>query len=49
VIHAYELTPLGVENKFGVMAAPKFAISYIVAAAVFLGFARLSKGPENKV
>ncbi len=43
LIHAYELTPLGVENKFGLMAAPKFAISYAIAAAVFFGLARLSK------
>jgi AGZA family xanthine/uracil permease-like MFS transporter len=32
VIHAYELTPLGVQNKFGFAAAPEFALMYAVSA-----------------
>lgn len=32
VIHAYELTPVGVQNKFGVMAAPEFALMYGLSA-----------------
>jgi len=35
VIHAYTLTPGGVENKLGLFAAPAFTLSY-AAAAVFL-------------
>ncbi|MGE0820984.1 MAG: NCS2 family permease [Candidatus Binatia bacterium] len=35
LIHAYELTPAGVQNKFGLMAAPDFAIMYGISA-VFL-------------
>jgi AGZA family xanthine/uracil permease-like MFS transporter len=33
LIHAYDLTPLGVQNKFGVMAAPEFAAMYGISAA----------------
>jgi AGZA family xanthine/uracil permease-like MFS transporter len=47
VIHAYELTPSGVENKFGLMAAPKFAISYAIAALVFLALGWLSNKPAK--
>jgi adenine/guanine/hypoxanthine permease len=36
LVHAYELTPLGVQNKFGWMAAPHFAIAYGLTAAVLL-------------
>jgi len=32
VIHAYELTPLGVQNKFGLLAAPEFALMYALSA-----------------
>jgi adenine/guanine/hypoxanthine permease len=35
VIHAYRLTPLGIENKLGWWVAPDFTLSYL-AAAVFL-------------
>ena len=37
LIHAYELRPMGIENKFGFAAAPKFAIAYGVSALVLLG------------
>lgn len=33
LIHAYELTPAGVQNKFGFMAAPEFALMYGLSAA----------------
>ena len=36
LIHAYDLTPMGVVNKFGLWAAPPFAIAYWVAAALLL-------------
>jgi adenine/guanine/hypoxanthine permease len=32
LIHAYDLTPLGIQNKFGVMAAPEFAVMYSISA-----------------
>lgn len=34
MIHAYELTDLGVDSKFGFMAAPKFAVAYALAAGL---------------
>jgi len=35
LIHAYQLTPAGVQNKFGLLAAPDFALMYGLSA-VFL-------------
>jgi AGZA family xanthine/uracil permease-like MFS transporter len=32
VIHAYELTPTGVQNRFGLLAAPEFALMYALSA-----------------
>jgi adenine/guanine/hypoxanthine permease len=37
VIHAYELTPAGVANKFGWSAAPVFALTYGLGALCLLG------------
>jgi AGZA family xanthine/uracil permease-like MFS transporter len=34
LIHSYQLTPSGVENRFGWCAAPEFAIAYFVGAAL---------------
>jgi AGZA family xanthine/uracil permease-like MFS transporter len=36
LIHAYDLTPSGVQNKFGVLAAPGFAIMYASTAVVLV-------------
>ncbi|MGE0683499.1 MAG: NCS2 family permease [Candidatus Binatia bacterium] len=36
VIHAYELTTTGVQNKFGLMAAPEFALMYGLSAGFLL-------------
>jgi AGZA family xanthine/uracil permease-like MFS transporter len=36
LIHAYTLTPAGVENRFGWMAAPDFAVVYALTGTVFL-------------
>lgn len=36
LIHAYELTPSGVSNKFGWFAAPQFVFGYLLTAAVLL-------------
>jgi len=40
LIHAYTLTPQGVENKLGLFAAPGFALSY-AAGALFLAACHL--------
>jgi AGZA family xanthine/uracil permease-like MFS transporter len=37
IIHAYELTPTGVANKFGWAAAPVFALTYAFGALCLLG------------
>jgi len=34
LIHAYELGPLGLQNKFGINASPGFAIAYGLAALI---------------
>lgn len=36
VIHAYELTPGGVVSRFGLLAAPEFAASYLMLFLLFL-------------
>jgi AGZA family xanthine/uracil permease-like MFS transporter len=36
LIHAFELTAAGVQNKFGVAAAPMFGLMYFLAAVVLL-------------
>jgi AGZA family xanthine/uracil permease-like MFS transporter len=37
LIHAYDLTPSGVQNKLGVAAAPDFALMYGLTAAFLIG------------
>lgn len=37
IIHAYDLTPLGVANRFGLAAAPGFGTAYALAAAWLVG------------
>jgi len=37
LIHAYELTPAGVQNVFGVAAAPTFAVMYGLSAVFLVG------------
>jgi AGZA family xanthine/uracil permease-like MFS transporter len=36
IIHAYELTPGGVANRFGLLAAPEFFLGYLLLALLFL-------------
>jgi AGZA family xanthine/uracil permease-like MFS transporter len=36
LIHAYDLTPLGIQNRFGVLAAPAFAAMYGLSAALLI-------------
>ena len=38
VIHAYELTPAGVQNVFGFAAAPEFAFAYGLSAGLLVVF-----------
>lgn len=37
LMHAYELTSLGVQNKFGIAAAPDFAVVYGLGAVFLIG------------
>jgi adenine/guanine/hypoxanthine permease len=37
LVHAYTLTPMGVENKLGLFAAPAFALSYAAVALFLVG------------
>ncbi|MBI4024313.1 MAG: NCS2 family permease, partial [Verrucomicrobia bacterium] len=36
LIHAYELTATGLQNKFGLLAAPQFAIGYFLSGLILL-------------
>ena len=36
LIHAYTLTPAGVQNKFGFGAAPSFALAYLLSALLLV-------------
>jgi AGZA family xanthine/uracil permease-like MFS transporter len=47
LIHAFDLTALGVQNKFGWMAAPQFAIGYGLTALLLLGL-HLLKSENQK-
>jgi AGZA family xanthine/uracil permease-like MFS transporter len=42
IIHAYELTPGGIANRFGLLAAPEFFMGYMLLAGLFfvVGLAR---------
>jgi adenine/guanine/hypoxanthine permease len=46
-IHAYTLTPLGVNNKLGLFASPTFVVSY-AAGAAFLVFCHLYAARAQK-
>jgi AGZA family xanthine/uracil permease-like MFS transporter len=35
IIHAYELTPAGINSRFGILAAPEFVVAYILFALLF--------------
>lgn len=51
VIHAYALTPAGVQNRFGFGAAKDFAVAYLIAALllVALHYYNQDKDTENRV
>lgn len=40
VIHAFDLTPAGIQNVFGWLAAPAHTVVYAVLAAILFGFHR---------
>jgi AGZA family xanthine/uracil permease-like MFS transporter len=48
LIHAYELTPRGITNRFGLAAAPAFGAMYALAAA-FLVALHFAAGPPAKI
>jgi AGZA family xanthine/uracil permease-like MFS transporter len=48
VIHAYELTPAGVQNRFGAGAAGDFALAYLVAALLLLALHRCNRGHQDE-
>ena len=43
LIHAYELTPGGVANRFGLLAAPEFCAGYLLSALFFFAAALYTK------
>jgi adenine/guanine/hypoxanthine permease len=43
IIHAYELTPAGIVNRFGLFAAPEFFLGYLLLALVFFAVALYAK------
>jgi len=49
IMHAYELTPLGVQNKFGWFAAPQFVIGYALTGGCLLALHFRNAGPDAPV
>jgi AGZA family xanthine/uracil permease-like MFS transporter len=43
VIHAYDLAPAGVANRFGLLAAPEFVAGYLMLAVLFFAVAFFAK------
>jgi AGZA family xanthine/uracil permease-like MFS transporter len=43
VIHAYDLTPAGVANRFGFLAAPEFAAAYLMLGVLFSAVGLVAK------
>ena len=48
VIHAYVLTPSGVQNHFGFGAARAYAIAYLIATLLLLALHRYNRGRESE-
>ena len=48
VIHAYQLTPAGVQNHFAVGAAVDFALAYLGAAALLVALHYYHRGKEGE-
>lgn len=49
VIHAYELTPFGLRNVYGINAAPPFSIAYFVGAIILFALHRRHAGSDEPV
>jgi hypothetical protein len=47
VIHAWTLTPLGLQVKLGWAAAPDFALAYLGVAALALGLRAFGRGLDE--
>jgi AGZA family xanthine/uracil permease-like MFS transporter len=47
LIHAYTLTPAGVENKFGFAAAPLFGLAYAATAVLLVLVSRLAPKEDS--
>jgi AGZA family xanthine/uracil permease-like MFS transporter len=47
LIHAYELTPLGIQNKFGFWSAPKFTVAYLGGALLLAALHFLFPKPKQ--
>lgn len=48
IIHAYTLTPAGVQNKFGFGAAKAYALVYLIAALLLLALYYYNRGRESE-
>ncbi len=48
VIHAYVLTPAGVQNTFGFGAAKAYALAYLIAALLLLALHCYNRGRESE-
>ena len=48
VIHAYVLTPAGVQNRFGFGAARAYAFAYLIAALLLVALHYYNQGRESE-
>lgn len=48
IIHAYDLTPAGVQNRFGFGAGKAFALGYLIAALVLIALHYYNRGRESE-
>lgn len=48
VIHSYDLTPAGVQNRFGFGAASAYAIAYLVSALLLVALHYYRRGRESE-
>jgi len=48
LIHAYVLTPAGVQNRFGFGAAKAYALAYLIAALLLVALHRYNRGRESE-